>query len=283
MANQVEKLSTIAIADIEKVNTLTDDNIEKINTLEFAGVPLFAFVISSNENNWSLDAELSAAGYSSGEIDITITIDSGVLVGTASTGTAGMILQAQEGASTISLTNNGTISGAGGAGGNGGAAGYSAPTIGQSGGTALSVAHATTLVNNGEMRGGGGGGGGGAGATHGGTCSGQVNGAGGGGGTGYGNSANTNGSSGSNSTGGGTGGNDCPYRALSATGGNGGNGGGKGAAGSTGGNGSTIGGTGTSSTTTYTGRAGGGAGDWVSGHSFLTIDTAGTTFGGTSG
>ena len=37
MANQVEKLNTIAIADIEKVITLTDDNIEKINTLEFAG------------------------------------------------------------------------------------------------------------------------------------------------------------------------------------------------------------------------------------------------------
>ena len=37
MANQVEKLNTIAIADIEKVITLTDANIEKINTLEFAG------------------------------------------------------------------------------------------------------------------------------------------------------------------------------------------------------------------------------------------------------
>ena len=37
MANAVEKLNTIAIADIEKVNTLTDSNIEDINTLEFAG------------------------------------------------------------------------------------------------------------------------------------------------------------------------------------------------------------------------------------------------------
>ena len=43
MANQVEKLNTIAIADIEKVNTLTDDNIEKINTLEFAGTSSFRF------------------------------------------------------------------------------------------------------------------------------------------------------------------------------------------------------------------------------------------------
>ena len=38
MANAVEKLNTIAIADIEKVNTLTDDNIEDLNTLEFTGV-----------------------------------------------------------------------------------------------------------------------------------------------------------------------------------------------------------------------------------------------------
>ena len=38
MANQIEKLNTIAPADIEKVNTLTDAQIEKINTLEFAGI-----------------------------------------------------------------------------------------------------------------------------------------------------------------------------------------------------------------------------------------------------
>lgn len=42
MANQVEKLDTIAIADIEKVNTLTDANIEKINTLEFTGTSTYA-------------------------------------------------------------------------------------------------------------------------------------------------------------------------------------------------------------------------------------------------
>ena len=39
MANEVEKLNSIAILSIEKVNTLTDDNIEKINTLNFLGVP----------------------------------------------------------------------------------------------------------------------------------------------------------------------------------------------------------------------------------------------------
>tara|TARA_Y100000310_G_scaffold300433_1_gene336103 strand:- start:55 stop:714 length:660 start_codon:yes stop_codon:yes gene_type:complete len=37
MANQVEKVNAIAIADIEKIIGLTDDNIEKINGLEFTG------------------------------------------------------------------------------------------------------------------------------------------------------------------------------------------------------------------------------------------------------
>ena len=37
MANEIEKLNTIEIADIEKVNNLSDDDVEKINTLEFTG------------------------------------------------------------------------------------------------------------------------------------------------------------------------------------------------------------------------------------------------------
>ena len=38
MANAVEKVNTIAIADIEKINTITDANLEDLNTLEFTGV-----------------------------------------------------------------------------------------------------------------------------------------------------------------------------------------------------------------------------------------------------
>ena len=38
MANQVEKVNAIAIADIEKIIGRTDDNIEKISGLEFTGV-----------------------------------------------------------------------------------------------------------------------------------------------------------------------------------------------------------------------------------------------------
>ena len=38
MANEVEKVNAIAIADIEKIINKTDDNIEKISGLEFTGV-----------------------------------------------------------------------------------------------------------------------------------------------------------------------------------------------------------------------------------------------------
>ena len=37
MANQIDKLNTLALSAIEKVNTLADGNIEKINTLNFSG------------------------------------------------------------------------------------------------------------------------------------------------------------------------------------------------------------------------------------------------------
>ena len=39
MANEIEKLNTIEIADIEKVNTLSDSDIENLNTLEFTAGP----------------------------------------------------------------------------------------------------------------------------------------------------------------------------------------------------------------------------------------------------
>jgi hypothetical protein len=37
MANAVEKVNTIAIADIEAINTITDANLQALNTLEFTG------------------------------------------------------------------------------------------------------------------------------------------------------------------------------------------------------------------------------------------------------
>ena len=48
MANEVEKLNTIAIADIEKFNLLADSDIEKINGFEFAGISGFAVFYGGN-------------------------------------------------------------------------------------------------------------------------------------------------------------------------------------------------------------------------------------------
>ena len=65
MANAVEKVSGIAIADIEKIIGRTDDNIEKISGLEFTGVTEAHTLISTH-----------TADGSSTSIDITSGIDS---------------------------------------------------------------------------------------------------------------------------------------------------------------------------------------------------------------
>lgn len=38
MANEIEKVNGVAIADIEKINGITDDNLQALNGLEFTGV-----------------------------------------------------------------------------------------------------------------------------------------------------------------------------------------------------------------------------------------------------
>ena len=60
MANEIEKLNTIEIADIEKVNTLTDSDIENLNTFEFtAGPPPWcgtrAVIAGGGDNNVTAD------------------------------------------------------------------------------------------------------------------------------------------------------------------------------------------------------------------------------------
>jgi len=74
MANEIEKVNTIAIADIEKINGKTDDNIEKLNAFEFAGVvnPLFAgtrAVIAGGADGTSFEDTNNVIGYK------TITTD----------------------------------------------------------------------------------------------------------------------------------------------------------------------------------------------------------------
>jgi hypothetical protein len=42
MANEIEKVNTIAFGDIEKINTITEANIEKFNTFELSSVSFIA-------------------------------------------------------------------------------------------------------------------------------------------------------------------------------------------------------------------------------------------------
>tara|TARA_R100000900_G_scaffold59745_1_gene48252 strand:- start:4887 stop:5966 length:1080 start_codon:yes stop_codon:yes gene_type:complete len=74
MANEIEKLNTIAIADIEKFNGKTDNNIEKLNAFEFVAIvdPLFAgtrAVIAGGDDGTSLEDTTNVIGYK------TITTD----------------------------------------------------------------------------------------------------------------------------------------------------------------------------------------------------------------
>jgi len=50
MANAVEKVNTIAIADIEAINTITDDNLQALNTLEFTGAPADAHTLIQSQD-----------------------------------------------------------------------------------------------------------------------------------------------------------------------------------------------------------------------------------------
>ena len=69
MANAVEKVSGIAIADIEKIIGRTDDNIEKISGLEFTGVTDAHTLIATATS----DGSDSSLGFTSG-IDSTYDV-----------------------------------------------------------------------------------------------------------------------------------------------------------------------------------------------------------------
>ena len=252
-------------------------------------VQIFNFTLSSSEDNWVLDTELVAVGWDEADkpIEVNITINSSVQIGSTSTGTAGMNLGTLPAGSAIALTvgSSAQINGKGGAGGD-------QSTVGANGGTALYTRTATTLTNNAEINGGGGGGGGGSQRqNNGNACVGSKTGTGGAGGTGYGNSSATSGSSGGSQTGscvsssGGPDADPCNTSSgtYGATGGTGGTGGGKGTAGSSGTDGSIISGTNgnCSSGNSSTAGDGGAAGSAVDGHSYITyILTDNATYNG---
>ena len=121
--------------------------------------------ISSDTNNYNIQSNRGGT-YSSGNTDLTLTINSGVVVGSTSASNPAL----ETGSSwaegdTITIINNGTIKGCGGNGGAGADADYLSPTDngedGEDGGTGFKAEFATTFTNNGSVYGGGGGGGGG--------------------------------------------------------------------------------------------------------------------------
>lgn len=210
-----------------------------------------------------------------------IVINSGVELGATSTSEEALEVPSG-GAGTITITNNGTLSGAGGA-------------VGADGGDAFEAATNCTFINNGTVRAGGGGGGiGGNGSysstqTYGGICCNGASSANQACAIAYGSGAYCYHSCGfssaggcrknvSVSTSGGAGGIGAGYNQSSGTGsaggtnaGTGGNGGGFGASGSTGANGNSS-----------NGAAGGAAGKYLRGSSFVTFTNNGTAQGGTA-
>lgn len=121
------------------------------------GRKVVALALSANQANYLLDTS-KVAGYEAGNTDVVLTIDSGVVIGSTSSGTYAFTVDTSWSAGdTVKVINNGTICGAGGAGGaaNGGA--------GSGGGPGVSIQRPTTINNtSGTLSSGGTGGTGGA-------------------------------------------------------------------------------------------------------------------------
>lgn len=250
------------------------------------GVVEIALTISSDTTDYNIYSNRGGT-YEAGNSIITLTINSGIYVGSNSTSTAALIIPSDFDASDeIIVINNGFITGRGGAGGTGGNASGSCGgggngSPGGSGGPAISASRSVSITNNGTVAGGGGGGGGGGRRTvclAAGYCGcsqyGIYRGNGGGGGAGYvggsagshGYSSQGGGASGSagSKTGGGAGGSNSNMTAAA------GSGGGLGAAGGTG------------ASPDCSGAGGGAAGNYATGNSNITWATAGTRLGGVS-
>lgn len=122
------------------------------------------YTYSANTANASLNIT-TLSGYSAGNTDVTITVNSGIYIYATSTANAGLTLTGGTTGDTVTLVNNGYIMGMGGTGGSGYSASPKvAPTVG---GPALSLGYPTTVNNTNPSAyiGGGGGGGGSSGVT----------------------------------------------------------------------------------------------------------------------
>lgn len=118
--------------------------------------------ISANTANYVLNTA-KASGYVAGKTDMTLTINSGVYVYSASTGSYALTVDSSwASGDTVTIVNNGTIMGRGGDGGRGAENNIPFASPGSTGGPALYVQRATSINNVNRISGGGGGGGGGA-------------------------------------------------------------------------------------------------------------------------
>jgi len=241
-----------------------------------ANIPLvgeYSIIFSADE----LDVNLYAVfvleyGAPSSAVDLTVSIQSGVLISATATTIAAFVIGVSwPSGSTISIVNDGVIAGRGGAGGGypGGLLNYNG-TAGEDGGLALLADYPVSIDNSsGVIAGGGGGGGqGSSDSSPGGTAAGG----GGGGGSPQGTGgvsvpgSGNNGTAGTPSAGGVGGAATGPVGGLYS--GAGGDGGGYGQPGDTG------------TTGTYgTGGAGGAAGDCINGNSNITWIATGTRYG----
>lgn len=233
---------------------------------------LIVLTIAANTQNYTLNPA-ACAGYIAGITDVTFTINSGIIIGSASTGSAALTITGFAAGDTVAVVNNGYIVGRGGSGGNGRGGTGNGGSAGSAGGLGLSVSFPTKITNNGTI-GGGGGGGGGGGAYY--VTSGPQNTptttyySGGGGGGGAGNTGGTGGLGDPNFTAGTAGG-----AGATTAGGNGGSvqggvGGSLGVAGGSGGSGGNV---------TGAGYVGGAAGACTSGNVNITWLATGTRAG----
>jgi hypothetical protein len=163
--------------------------ISNITTPAGASMPL---TIATNQQNWRLLPLLGTLG---GPVTVTITVNQGVFVTSASPVAPAMDLSGLPSGSTVNLINNGYIIGCGGDGGQGGMCNQNGDndyayfgTPGGAGGNAIlgpGLSRTFTVNNtNGFIWGGGGGGGGGGMKSN--DSSSPCNGGGGGGGAGFG-------------------------------------------------------------------------------------------------
>jgi hypothetical protein len=227
--------------------------------------------ISSNTSNYTFNTSKITSGYDPGKTDATLTINSGVIVNSTSTGSYALTVDTSwDAGDKVIIVNNGVIVGRGGNGGNGGPGPNGPGTSGTTAGPALLLQRATSIDNLNIIGGGGGGGGGGGSQltpsgkgfgylTGGGGGGGITNGSGGTGGSGI--SKAPNGSAGTLTSAGAGGGGDFP-------GGAGGSYGSSGSNGTPGGN--------------FGGGSGGAAGAAIVGSTYITYINVGTINGSVS-